>query len=121
MSDETDKTPEPDSKSFNLVTVRTYSLLLQADLARMVLEGQGIPVFFVNDKLFMQTGYSPDIEVQVPDVLVEHATEILSAELSKGFYRTTQKSKVLEWLCPSCGEKVPNNFDVCWNCQNEKQ
>jgi hypothetical protein len=21
-----------------------------------------------------------------------------------------------EWLCTSCGERVPANFDVCWNC-----
>ena len=20
------------------------------------------------------------------------------------------------WPCPECGEEVPGNFDVCWNC-----
>jgi len=22
-----------------------------------------------------------------------------------------------EWACPTCGEVVPANFEVCWNCQ----
>ncbi len=21
-----------------------------------------------------------------------------------------------EWRCPKCGEMVPGNFDICWNC-----
>lgn len=24
------------------------------------------------------------------------------------------------WTCAKCGEKVENDFDVCWNCQTEK-
>ncbi len=23
------------------------------------------------------------------------------------------------WKCKNCGEEVPDNFSVCWNCQNE--
>lgn len=22
-----------------------------------------------------------------------------------------------EWICPRCGEVVPDHFDVCWNCE----
>ena len=22
-----------------------------------------------------------------------------------------------EWICPSCHEKNPGNFEICWNCQ----
>jgi hypothetical protein len=22
-----------------------------------------------------------------------------------------------EWNCPSCGELVPENFGICWNCE----
>lgn len=25
-----------------------------------------------------------------------------------------------EWACPSCGAKVPQDFDVCWSCQTER-
>lgn len=23
------------------------------------------------------------------------------------------------WICKNCEEEVPDNFSVCWNCQNE--
>ena len=26
-----------------------------------------------------------------------------------------------DWRCPSCGETVPGNFDVCWNCQTSRE
>lgn len=25
-------------------------------------------------------------------------------------------SQVADWTCPKCGESVPGNFDVCWQC-----
>jgi hypothetical protein len=31
--------------------------------------------------------------------------------------RILRRNKPREWRCPSCGETVPSNFDVCWNCQ----
>ncbi len=24
-----------------------------------------------------------------------------------------------DWICPTCGEVVPGNFEVCWNCRCE--
>ena len=24
------------------------------------------------------------------------------------------------WICPECHEEVQDDFEVCWNCQNEK-
>lgn len=24
------------------------------------------------------------------------------------------------WICENCSEEVPDNFSVCWNCQNER-
>lgn len=24
------------------------------------------------------------------------------------------------WICQNCDAEVPDNFDVCWNCQNER-
>ena len=21
-----------------------------------------------------------------------------------------------DWLCPKCGEEVPGNFELCWQC-----
>jgi hypothetical protein len=24
------------------------------------------------------------------------------------------------WMCPSCGEKSPRNFEKCWKCQRDR-
>ena len=26
-------------------------------------------------------------------------------------------SELAEWQCAACGESVPGNFDLCWNCE----
>jgi hypothetical protein len=26
-----------------------------------------------------------------------------------------------EWTCASCGESNPGDFEICWNCQNERK
>lgn len=48
------------------------------------------------------------------DVLVlasEHAR-------AEAILRTLEDSRYSpsEWECPSCGERVPGTFDLCWNC-----
>ena len=25
-----------------------------------------------------------------------------------------------DWRCPKCGESVPGNFDICWNCSTKR-
>lgn len=32
----------------------------------------------------------------------------------------TGKDKPTEWRCPSCGETVRSDFDLCWNCQGSR-
>jgi len=31
------------------------------------------------------------------------------------------KPTVQEWICTTCGERVPANFDYCWNCENSDE
>ncbi len=63
-------------------------------------------------------------EMQDPDDNVREAgTEALSRTVHPSHEPQTigepgtGKNKPTEWRCPSCGETVPNNFDLCWNCQ----
>ena len=30
------------------------------------------------------------------------------------------KSDVKPWACPNCREENPQSFEMCWNCQREK-
>lgn len=31
-----------------------------------------------------------------------------------------QQEQGVGWACPSCGVRVPENFDVCWSCQTSR-
>ena len=42
----------------------------------------------------------------------EHRRRKLVADISIG----QQEAGGPNWNCPSCGEAVPDTFDVCWNC-----
>jgi hypothetical protein len=30
------------------------------------------------------------------------------------------REQVAEWKCGRCGEPVPDNFDLCWNCELDR-
>jgi hypothetical protein len=32
----------------------------------------------------------------------------------------TETSVVADWTCPSCSEKNPANFEICWNCNTPR-
>ncbi|MEO6847891.1 MAG: DUF2007 domain-containing protein [Chthoniobacterales bacterium] len=40
-------------------------------------------------------------------------------EILRPFYKP-QETDATDWVCNTCGEKVPANFDFCWKCEKEK-
>jgi hypothetical protein len=42
---------------------------------------------------------------------------IWSAEHARAAATAPQQVERLEWQCAGCGESVPGNFDLCWNCE----
>jgi hypothetical protein len=67
--------------SDKLVTVRTFQVLMEAEMARMVLEGEGVQAFLsdtgiVNFNWFLSNavGY---IKLQVPELQAQRAVELL--------------------------------------------
>jgi hypothetical protein len=30
------------------------------------------------------------------------------------------KPEPTDWICPTCGETVPGNFELCWKCQSQE-
>ena len=34
--------------------------------------------------------------------------------------RALETAVTADWSCPACGEQVPGNFDVCWNCGEDR-
>lgn len=57
-------------------TVRTYSMQFEADLARIALEGAGIPAVVVGVDLGMRGGVG-GVQLLVPEDRIEAALEVL--------------------------------------------
>ena len=89
-----------------LVTVRTYSLPWQADLARAALEAEEIPAFVADaNTVSMNWLYSNAIggvRLQVPESYAEAANETLSANENSSPSIPEDESDFL--ACPQCGK-----------------
>ena len=58
--------------------LRAYSTQVEADLARIVLEGEGIPATVVGISIGMEGGFG-GVRLLVPDAQVEAALRVLRA------------------------------------------
>jgi hypothetical protein len=65
-----------------------------------------------------------------PDSISERQTSANSASeevtipvewLMEVSRRSEEQNSAAHWVCPRCGENVPRNFDVCWNCRGDRQ
>ena len=88
-----------------LITVRTYSLPWQADLARTMLEAEGIPAFVADaNTVSMNWLYSNAIggvRLQVPESYAEAANETLSSD--KNYSPSVPEDESDSPTCPKCG------------------
>jgi hypothetical protein len=46
----------------------------------------------------------------IDDAAYDEAIALLKSRRFKGGV------EVADWTCPSCSEKNPGNFELCWNC-----
>ncbi|MGC4015590.1 MAG: DUF2007 domain-containing protein [Luteolibacter sp.] len=84
-----------------------------------LLESEGIQTFVRNENLSVT-------EVQIPTfcpalcILNEddypRAVEILKAHA----FPESAAPAGGDWICPSCGEENPGNFDLCWSCEKSR-
>ena len=96
---------------FNVASYVPDELLPQA---RGILYENNIP-YVVNDAGLREVygGAAPYawVKVLVPEEFFLDAMHAF-VEVSKGIEEPAEE----EWICDSCGEKVPGNFTICWNC-----
>jgi hypothetical protein len=84
---------------------------------KSVLEDAGIDTFIKNESSYNATEFStlivaPTLCVINDDDYARARKLIELANLPPPVFRA-------DWTCPSCGEQVPGNFDVCWKCGTE--
>jgi len=50
----------------------------------------------------------------IEDTDYDEAIRILKSQQYK------EATPVADWTCPSCSEKNPGNFELCWNCNSPR-
>lgn len=109
--------PEP------LETVATYSFTLQADMARLALEQEGITVFTADSHLVGTNVFLGNalglIKLQVPRSQAVRATEILRLHpglVAGSAAASADDTGCGESRCLSCGADLPEDSVRCEKC-----
>jgi hypothetical protein len=96
-----------------LVNVGNFGTRQEAEIARGVLQENGIPAFVQGGEMattmfFVGTALG-GVVLQSPESLAEEARRILADE-----FRSTDS--IPAWKCPKCSADVDAGFEVCWRC-----
>ena len=87
----------------------------QVGYYKSILDEAGIPSFIRNENSnnpeVSGAEFLPSLCV-IEDKDYEQAISILKS------MQVTASRTGPEWICPSCSEKNPANFDSCWNCDS---
>jgi rubrerythrin len=108
----------------DLVEVYSAADLTEAYFLRDLLENGGIATRVVGDTL---TGMIPPGAETAPRLWVFRADEERAREIVDDFERnhrhrpSTDEPPAETWRCPTCGEAVDIDFELCWNCQTPKK
>lgn len=91
----------------------TAESLIEVAHLKNILENAGIQCQLKNDRLMGALGEIPFLEcwpqIWVNDSDLSRARAILDEVLAPA-------PEAPSWRCPSCGEDVEGQFEVCWNC-----
>jgi hypothetical protein len=84
-----------------------------------ILESEGIQTLVKNLAASSIMGDVPFTEV-FPELWVVNDADYDVALQLLGEHRQLVPSDAHDWVCSNCGEQVPKEFDVCWNCETNK-
>lgn len=106
-----------------LVKVYTARDAPEAHFLRQLLESQGIAATVVGEMLGQALGELPLTADSLPSVWVEADDADRAAMLTADFDRRSRTPPPARpnWICPTCGEAVEEQFTHCWSCQSPRQ
>jgi hypothetical protein len=83
----------------------------QVGYYKSILDEAGISSFVRNENAIGAVGavFPPSLCV-TDDSDYDEAIRILKSR------QYIEPTFVADWTCPSCSEKNPGNFEICWNC-----
>jgi hypothetical protein len=96
----------------NLVSIGSYATPVEADMARNLLEAQGIASYLEGASTVGNFWYLGNatgwVKLMVDEEQAERAATVLRTA-------TSEAASVPPWVC-ECGAEVDAGFDVCWAC-----
>jgi hypothetical protein len=106
------------------VEVYSAANLLEAHQVKNVLQDEGIAAKVVGEALQTAAGELPIGWTTAPRLWVAQADYETARQIIDNWERERQTAKPIQspppWVCSHCGEEVPGEFDICWNCQSAK-
>ncbi len=107
-----------------LVTVMTFNQSFEAQLAKNLLENEGIECMvggaLSSDVLFSGLAGADPIILQVREEDAQRAVALLAAvELNKNWEEEAESGADV-WICSICGEPISNRLSICYACQTPR-
>lgn len=89
--------------------------------AKDVLDAAGIPCFIKNEYAIGGMGELAPFDTQ-PEVWLSDSQWLPRAQaLLKQIHVSEEYNSGVSWVCSKCEEQNEANFDICWQCGNEKK
>jgi hypothetical protein len=101
-----------------------------ADTAMLysLLEAEEIPVRIGDETMgtlaphIIDGGQTSAVKVLVPEDRVVDAEEVVNEFVEDAKAQADAASPLSRpWTCPCCREQNDGTFDICWNCQTQKE
>jgi hypothetical protein len=111
--------------SDKFVVLAAYYLSTEAEMARARLRDEGINAHLTGDitvnALGLQ-GIAGQMQLHVPEAEADRAAEILAAVEAARHPADGDRGEAEPalWICPLCGDAVPDGVAVCPACQTER-
>jgi hypothetical protein len=108
------------------VTVATYNLPYEAELAKNLLENEGIESFLTGgltaDTLFGNAGLADQVRLQVREDDAQRAAGLLAAHAASidADWEERAEHDPDVWVCSLCGAPVSNQLTTCHGCQTPR-
>ena len=119
---------EIEAMSDKFVKVATYNQSFEAQLAKNLLENEGIDSMLSGeltaDVLPLGQAGSDQIVLQVREDNAQRATGILAAVAAAKLdadWEEQAESGAGVWICSICGEPISNGLSMCYSCQTPRE
>jgi hypothetical protein len=109
------------------VTVATFNLPYEGELARNLLQNEGIESFLTGnltaDVLSSNLGLGDQVRLQVHDRDARRAASILAAHQASldDDWEDKAEHDPDVWVCSLCGSPISNSLSACYACQTPRE